>query len=67
MLWQETQSTREDGRNVFTFYSCAMLRNLVQTHLVYNIFSRSNTIKTFYSDREQQKELKMTTVLLQSP
>lgn len=29
MLQQETQSTREDGRNVFIFYSCAMLRSLV--------------------------------------
>lgn len=34
---------------------------------LYNFFSRSNTIKTFYSDREQWEELKMTTILLQSP
>lgn len=35
--------------------------------LFIKFFSRSDTIKIFYSDREQLEELKMTTVLLQSP
>lgn len=62
------QPNREDRRSVFTFYSSARPRGLVETHLIYNSPPpSSDTIKTLYSDREQWEELKMTRVLLQIP
>lgn len=41
----------EDKRNALTFHPHAMTRSLIQTHLVYKMFSTSYTIKIFYSQR----------------
>lgn len=49
-------------RNSFTFYSCVMPRSLVQTHLVYKIFSEVIPLKYFILI-DTNKALEMTSFI----